>query len=89
MSIPASTIEIRLSVRRQGVWRDIVKVVAAERALDEARKLSKRAGARELRVGGADLPAERAAALPRWVWHVEGVETLQGICSLEQYWGLV
>lgn len=85
----SSTIEIRLSVRRQGVWRDIVKVVDAHRVLDEARKLTKRAGARELRIGGADLPAERATALPRWVWHVEGVETLTGICSLEQYWGLV
>ena len=91
MSNPSSTdktIEIRLSVRRDGVWKDIVKAVDASRVLDEARKLSQRSGAREMRIGGADLPAERAEALPRWVWHVEGIETLTGICSLERYWGL-
>ena len=83
------TIEIRLSVRRNGAWKDIHKVVDSHRVLDEARKLAKRVGAREMRVGGANLPGERSSAPPRWVWHVAGLhDDCRPGGSAANYWGL-
>ena len=74
------TLQIRLSVRRDGVWKDIVKVVDSYRVLDEARKLAERVGARELRVGGNSYEVP----LPRWVWHIDGLNSR----AEAGYWGL-
>lgn len=79
------TLEIQLSVRRHGVWKTVVKVVDSHRVLDEARKLAKRVGARELRIGGNSYEEP----LPRWVWHSAGpVRILQGVSTLDRYWGV-
>lgn len=47
-----ATIEIEILVNRQGVWRDIVRVVPEASALDECKRALARKGVLRIKCGG-------------------------------------